>query len=289
MKTHDATAAFARDHAFDTRALAVEERDAIRCVVDCHKAVNDGYACLPQAVFEQDAGVGLLWQLYERCTEQVQGALVAMATACPASSEVLARVSLEATVTIRYILGDRNPRLASYLVDHVVQAERQERQWRKAAEQLQGEEKAVYLAACDYRMQGVTAMKSFVGMLSAELVQSGGVPSWPNIGSRFEAIGGGLAYRTFYARLCTATHFDAEETLRYVIGKTTSPEMYEKMAVETVMFSRFMLAEAVRAYAEAGKEYATSYSMGAAIETCSLAEGRMRFHSLNLSRHVGGI
>lgn len=289
MKTNDGIAAFARDHAFDASALAVEERDAIRCVVDCHEAVNDGYARLPPIVFEQDAGVGLLWQSYERCTEQVQGALVAMATACPASSEVLARVSLEATVTIRYILGDRNPRLASYLVDHVVQAERQERQWRKAAEQLQGEEKSVYLAACDYRMQGVTAMKSFVGILSAELVPSGSVPSWPNIGARFEAIGAGLSYRTFYARLCAATHFDAEETLRYVIGKATSPEVLEKIAVETVMFSRFVLAETVRAYAETGKEYAMSYSMEAAVETCNSAEGRMRFHSLNLSRHVGGI
>jgi hypothetical protein len=102
MKTHDGIAAFAREHAFDLRALAVEERDAICCVLDCHKAINDGYARLPQAV--------------------------------------------------------------------LVQAERQERQWRKVAEQLQGEEKSVYLAACDYRMQGVTAMKSFVGMLSAELV-----------------------------------------------------------------------------------------------------------------------
>jgi hypothetical protein len=289
MTAPDTTAAFARDHAFDIHALPVEERDAIRCVIDCHDAVNEGYARLPQAVLEQDAGVGLLWQLYERCTEQVQGALVAMATACPASSEVLARVSLEATVTIRYILGDRNPRLASYLVDHVVLAERQERQWRKAAEQLQGEEKSVHLAACDYRMHGVAAMKSFVGMLTAQLVPSGGVPSWPNISSRFELIGDNLSYRTFYARLCTATHFDAEETLRYVIGKATSPEMFEKFAVETVMFSRFVLAEAVRAYAETGKEYATSYSMGAAIETCRSAEGRMRLHSLNLSQHVGGI
>jgi hypothetical protein len=289
MTAHDATTAFARDHAFDLHALPAEERDAIRCVVDCHNAVNEGYARLPEAVLEQDAAVGLLWQLYERCTEQVQGALVAMATACPASSEVLARVSLEATVAIRYILGDRNSRMASYLMDHVVQAERQERQWRKAAEQLQGEEKSVYLAACDYRMQGIEAMKSVVGMLAAQLVSSGSVPSWPNIGSRFEAIGDNLAYRTFYARLCTATHFDAEETLRYVIGKATGPEMLERIAVETVMFSRFMLAEAVRAYAEAGKEYARSYSMEKAIETCESAESLMRFHSLSLSRHVGGI
>lgn len=289
MTTLDATAIFARDHAFDTSTLPVEERDAMRCVIDCHNAINEGYAQLPQAVLEQDAAVGLLWQLYERCTEQVQGALVAMATACPASSEVLSRVSLEAAVTIRYILGDRNQRLSSYLQDHVVQAERQERQWRKAAERLQGQEKSIYLAACDYRMQGIVAMKSVVGMLASQLVPSGSVSSWPNIAARFETIGDGLAYRTFYARLCTGTHFDAEETLRYFIGRTMSPDMFEKIAVETVMFSRFMLAEAVHAYAETGKEYATSYCMEAAIETCRSAEGLMRYHSLNLSQYVGGI
>lgn len=289
MKKYDAAIAFARDHAFNLRALPAEERDAIRCVVECHSAVNEGYTRLPDAVFEQDGAVGLLWQLYERCTEQVKGALVAMATACPASSEALSRVSLEATVTIRYILGERNSRMASYLMDHVVQAERQERQWRKASEQLKGEEKSVYLAACDYRMQGIAVMKSFVDMLTAQLVPSSSVPSWPNIGSRFEAIGDSLAYRTFYARLCTATHFDAEDTLRYAIGKAAGPEMFERVAVETVMFSRFLLAEAVRAYAETGKAYATSYSMEGAIETCKSAESLVRFHSLNLSRHVGGI
>jgi hypothetical protein len=52
MTATDATAAFARDHAFDIRALAMEERDAIRCVIDCHNAVNKGYARLPQAVLE---------------------------------------------------------------------------------------------------------------------------------------------------------------------------------------------------------------------------------------------
>jgi len=289
MTSRDATADFARYHSLSTGALLVEERDAIGCVVDCHNAVNEGYAHLPNAVLEQDIGVGLLWQLYERCTEQVHGALVAMATACPASSEVLARACLEATVTFRYILGDRNLRLASYLQNHIDQAERQEKKWRKDGEQLQGQEKTIHLAACDYRRQGAAVMKSVVGMLNGQLVPSGGVPSWPSIASRFETIGDGLKYRTFYTRLCAEPHFDAEETLRHFIGKTTSPEIFEKMAVETVMFSRFMLAEAVRAYAEAGKEYATVYRMAAAIKRCREAEGLMRRHCLNLSRHVGGI
>lgn len=288
MTPDDATAAFAELHTFSAVDLLLEERDAIRCVVDCHNDINEGYANLPSAVLERDMAVGLIWQLYERCTEQIHGALVAITTSCAAASEVVARASLEATVTLRYILGDRNRRLASFLQNHLDQTERQEKQWRKAAEQLRGHEKSIHLAACDYRRQGNAATKTFVAMINSKLVPSAGIPAWPNIASRFETIGQGIAYRTFYARLCAEPHFDAEATLHYFIGQVTSPEVFEKMAVETVMFSRFMLAEAVRAYAVTGKEYAIAYDMPAAIETCKAAEHLMYLHSLNLSRHVGG-
>jgi hypothetical protein len=44
----------------------------------------------------------------------------------------------------------------------------------------------------------------------------------------------------------------------------------------------------VRAYAEAGKEYATAYGMAEAIKTCKAAEDLMRDHSLqSLSIHRG--
>jgi hypothetical protein len=288
MTPSDAIADFAHYHALDVGALLVEERDAIRCTVDCHNAINDGYAHLPDSILEREPGVGLLWQLYERCTEHIHGALVAMATACPASSEVLARSSLEATVAIRYILGDRNPRLASFFQNHVKQSESQEQKWRKSAEQLLGQEKSIHLGACDYRRQGIEAMKSFVDMINRQMVPTSDVPPWPrSIAELFEKIGEGIKYRTFYARLSTAVHFDAEETLRYFIGVTTSPEIVEKLSVETVMFSRFLLAEAVRAYAETGKEYATAYNMAAAIKACEAAERQMRRHSLSLSRYVG--
>ena len=266
----------------------VEELDAIQCAVDCHSAINDGYVNLPQPVLEQDLAVGLMWQLYERCTERVYGAIVAMATSCAASSEIVARATIEATVTIRYILRDRNGRLASFLQNHLDQAEWQEKQWRKAAEQLLGSDRVLHLAACDYRRQGIAAMSKCVGMINSQLVPSASVPTWPTIALRFRAVGDGIAYRTFYARLCSEPHFDAEETLRYFIGKVVRPELLEPMAVETVMFSRFLLAEAVRAYAEAGKEFATGYDMSSAMETCTAAEHLMQRHSRNLSEHIGG-
>jgi uncharacterized protein DUF5677 len=288
MKPDDAVAEFARYHALNTRDLLLEERAGIACVADCHNAINEGYVNLPSDVLDRDICVGLLWQLYERCTEQIQGALVAMVTACPASSEVLARASLEATVAVRYILGDRNTRMASFLKDHIDRAERQEKYWRKDVEQLaKGQERSIHLAACDYRRQGISAMKSIVEPLIAQLVPSGRVRPWGTIESRFQKIGKNLSYRTIYARVCAEPHFDAEATLRYFIGTITSPEILNKLAVETVMFSRFMLAEAVRAYAETGKEYAQAYGMEAVIRTCEAAENLMLHHSLNLSRHTG--
>ncbi len=213
-----------------------------------------------------------------------------MLTSCVATSEVAARASLEATVTIRYILGDRARRLASYFQNHIDQAERQERQWRKAAEHLQGQDKMVQLAACDYRLKGVAAMKTFVARINSELMPSAVIPKWPNIAARFDVLGEGITYRTCYARLCAEPHFDAEETLRYIIGKSTTQEICEQMAVETVMFSRFMLAEAVRAYAATGKDYAKRYDMKAAAQTCIAAiaaEELMLNHSQELSGHIG--
>jgi len=289
MKSKDLVSQFARTHALDIQSLPIEESDAIYCVYACHEEICKGYSQLPSTVLEVDQAVGILWQLYERCTEQVHGAIVAMTTACAASSEVLARVSLEAAITIRYILGDRNPRLAAFFQNHIAQADRQVDQWLKIAERAKGIEKTINIEACQYRRRYVSAIKNFVDSINSQLVPSGSVPSWPNIACRFEAVGENMLYRTFYGRLCAETHFDAEETLRYFIGKAISTEHLEKIAIETVMFSRFCLLEAVRSYAVAGKEYAVSYNMVAAIEACNGAEELMLRHALNLSQYIGAI
>ena len=288
MPLRNAIISFAEQHSFDASALLTEELDAIQCAVDCREAVHDGYAHLPSAVIEQDPSVGFVLQLYERCTERAYGALVAMATAGAASSEILSRATVEATVTIRYILRDRNVRLASFFQNHIDQAERQEKEWRKVTHRVEGAQRSTYSDACDYRLQGIAAAKKYVEMINSQLVPSGPIPAWPTIASRFSAVGDDIAYRTFYARLCAEAHFDAEETLRYFVGTMMTPQLLEAMAVETVMFSRFLLADATRGYAEAGKEFATVYEMASAVETCSAAEHMMHRHVLSLSAHIGG-
>lgn len=286
MGSRDSISGFAEQYSFKAGTLPDEELDGIQCAVDCHKAINDGYMALPAFVLEKDLAIGLLWQLYERSTERVFGALVAMATSCVASSEILARASIEATVSIRYILRDPTPRLVAFFRDHVERAERQESSWRQAASQLGEPDRTTHLASCDYRRQGVGAMKSVVDAMNAG-APTGAVAAWPNISARFKAVGEDMSYRTLYSRLCAEPHLDAEETLRYFIGKTGAPELFRRMAIETVMFSRFVLAEAVRGYAEAGKEFANIYDMASSFNICTAAERTMEGHALRLSEHIG--
>lgn len=288
MTLDEKVIAFANCHFFDASELPEEELDAIRCMVSCHNAIAEGYAHLPTNILEEDPAVGPIWQLYERCYERICGAIVAFATACVAASEIVARASIEASTTFRYILQDRNPRLASFLRNHVEQAEKQLKQWRKAAEGLQGNEKAIHIAACEHRRQGITVMNTMVEEINSWIVRSAPVPVWPSIAARFEALGEAIQYRTFYTRLCAEPHFDAEETLRYFIGTTSSRERSEAMAIETVMFSRFMLAEAVRVFAKAGIDFAIAYQMNRAAKTCGAAEHLMSQHTWSLSSNVGG-
>jgi hypothetical protein len=60
--------------------------------------------------------------------------------------------------------------------------------------------------------------------------------SWPSsIESRFRALNDAIGYRTFYARMSAEVHWDAEETLRHFVGKLQDPEIFETMALETVL------------------------------------------------------
>lgn len=287
--TKNLVGAFAQHHSFDPSSVMVEEGDAIVHAVTCHQSICTGYANLPAAVLEQDTAVGLLWQIYERCTERIFSAIVAMVTRCPVGSEILSRSSIEAAATLRYILISRNSNLASFLSNHIRETERHQRKWQAAIQDLHEHDQGIHIAARDHRQQSTVVLARFVEVIRSSLVGAHEVPAWPSIADRFRAIDENISYRTAYARLCAEPHLDAEETLRFFVGKTTDRATFEALAKETVAFSRFMLFEAVRWYASAGHAYATAYGMEEAIEACSTAEHAMTQQAIAISGAAGAI
>lgn len=281
--------AFEDHHSLDLSRLPDEELSAVRAALACRGSLAAGFKTLPAAVMEDDPTVGFMWQLYERCTERVRGALVAFATGCPAASEIIARATIEACVTFRYILGDARPRLAAFFRNHIEQGEKQESLWRKSANQLLGDDRRIHLIACGYRREGIEAMRSIVDDLVTQLVGTDEPLRWPSVAARFDATGDSMDYRTMYSRLCSEPHLDAEETLRYFVGQVSGKEVLEALAAETIAFTRMMVLAAVAFYAQAGRAYADVYQMTEAMEVCDSAERQMFQYSAKVSDHAGGL
>jgi hypothetical protein len=102
------------------------------------------------------------------------------------------------------------------------------------------------------------------------------------------AIGCGIEYRTLYSRLSSETHADAEETLRYFVGKThADPIIFEAMALETIMFTRFLIYNAIVFFIKACGAYVISYSLEDTLPQMKNALDNAMTKLLDIAPHVG--
>lgn len=268
--------------------LLEPERQAVRCTLKCVDALDADYAALSDAVLTSDKAVGVLWQLLSRCGEHVEAAITAFATASGASPELIARAAVESAATIRFILQDPEPRLSAYFRHHVDDVDKQIRHWRRAAASLAERERLVHEAACDQRDEANRAMRTFVDRLEEEMLGSRPRSAWPGqVSERFKAIDDEVTYRTVYARLCSETHFDAEETLRFMLGRLGGDDLMQRMALETVMFTRLMIALAASAFLKASSDYASRYDMRSTLRECRDGLAVVESIAESLSEHIG--
>ena len=203
-----------------------------------------------------------------------------------ASAEVIARAAFENSVNIIYILsGDRTRRLAGYFDHYLSQTDRQVAQWRRQIKDLPFPDQKTHTEAASSRHTVNDYFKTLVGKLLGASREP-----WPPTAQRFEQIGLAIDYRTFYSRLSAEVHADAEETLRYFFGKThPDPAIFEAMAIETVMFSRFLLYSAITVFIKACIAYARSYSLPDTLPKMTAALVKADERLLEISLHVGGV
>lgn len=280
---------FSEQHSVLLDALPEAERHGIYYTLRCQDALDADLAALSADVLSSDAVVGVARQLLARCAEHVEGALAAFATSSGSSAELISRVAIESAVTIRFILQDPHPRLAAYFRHYVDDVDKQVRQWRKVAASLPGDAQLIHEAACDQREAANRAMRSFVDRLEQELLGSRPSEKWPaQVSERFRELNDEVTYRTVYARLCSETHFDAEETLRYGLGQLGGDELLERMALETIGFTRLMISIAVTYFLHAALDYASRYNMEGTVRECQAGLDVMGRISEMLSEHVDG-
>ncbi|MGC1177621.1 MAG: DUF5677 domain-containing protein, partial [Methyloceanibacter sp.] len=175
--------------------------------------INQGYAQLDDRALS-DPSVGLLLNLLHRNFEHVEAAITAFVTGCGSSAEVVARASVESSINILYILaGERVSRLRAYFDYYLEEVDSQAVKWKAQVADLKENEAAMHNKAINRRLAANAKVRRVV-----DAVFGSARERWAkSINERFKCIGESLGYRTFYARMSSEVHGDAEETLRYFI------------------------------------------------------------------------
>lgn len=229
-----------------------------------------------------------LYNMVHRAYEHVEGALVALVTGCGPSSEVDARAAVELSASILYILSkDRNDRLLAYFVYYVEKVEREVKNWRSLTDNMPPKARDLHLAAIRNRKKANDALQLIVDRLRKEFGPQ--KEKWPSqVSSLFKGIDEEPTYRTVYARLCSQSHGDAEETLRYFAAISAGDQkLLEQMGIETWEFSRLMVFIASSFFISAVGKYAETFGIADLAKFLELASQEIDREMKSIARNVG--
>lgn len=285
MELRELLTDFSDRHDLRLTDLTKREHVAIRSTSGAHHVVTEAYGSLSDSALS-DPAVGVLLHMLHRNFEHAEAAIVAFVSGCAASAEVISRAAVESSVNIRYILaGDRAGRLRAYFEHHLSDVDNQVQKWKADAVGLGGADAAVHTAAAERRSKANACMRKFADQFMGITPHE----RWPRtVAERFKAIGETLSYRTFYARMGSETHADAEETLRYLLGyMQPDPAVFEAMALETIWMTRLHIHYAISAFLRASLGYAEAYSMSSAAQHLKTQLRSVEKELRSISKHVG--
>ncbi|MDQ3009980.1 MAG: DUF5677 domain-containing protein [Acidobacteriota bacterium] len=256
---------FEGHHAITIPSWWPQGRSLLLALLSAREAAKDALGSVPSSVLSTEPTFGLLLHLSDRVYEYVAASIVCFATANGATAEVAARVAIESSVNIRFILGgDRNSLALAWLRHYVIEDAKQINQWEKLLPSMSIEERKEHEPSINTRRRLNQIRSNFLTQSEKEFGALAAIDltaEWPrSIAQRFAPIGEAAAYRTAYARLSSQTHADAEDTISYIMATCLGDNsLLERMAEETRAFSEFLLAYGAYFYLLALKKLCETY------------------------------
>jgi hypothetical protein len=282
---------FLERHALCGNPILESESQLIYWTSTANISVNEFYRQVKDDDLWRFPAAGFLVNLLHRNLEHAEAAIVAFTTGSGASSEGLSRVATELAVSILYIL-DSNPqgRLIAFFRHYLDGENKRLEKWAQAAQDFPEHGCREHLQAIEERRKHCLTIGGTLNRLQSEFASADSAfaeEPWPNVAARFKALDDVAGYRTLYARMSSQVHSDAEETIRYFIGKVSDDEkLMERMAVDTFWFSKLMLYLAIEYFLKASAKFCEVYGLHQ--ETVLLEKGLAAIAAeLELiSRHV---
>jgi hypothetical protein len=175
--------------------------------------------------------------------------------------------------------------MLAYFDQYFRGVDRQVKAWRTECAALTGDDAKIHQQAATMRQVSNDKLRDFVAQTFG--VQN--LEQWPsNVERRFRELGMILSYRTFYARMSSETHGDAEETLRYFVGRVQeTEEVLEATALETVWNTRLYLYYAIAGFLRASSLYCERYALAKAASRISQVSEEIEAELQRTAQHIG--
>lgn len=226
----------------------------------------------------------LLYAALERVFEHAEASVIALGTGSFATAEVIARVTVEAAINVRYILkGHPFERLLDYFSDYIKSEREKVDKWQNILRTLDEDERKISL---DKILQKTAALDGYEEKLRqvAEKIHPpvDGQPviyqpqRWPNAFDRFVAVGDAHAYRTVYSALSSQVHNVAEDLLnRFILEVHKDANLIQAQLDGNEKFARMATYNAITMALEAARTFAQHMGLQNADEELASGEAEM--------------
>ena len=220
---------------------------------------------------QTDPLCALLLSMLDRTFEYTEGSIAALVTGSTASSEVITRTVVESAINLLVVLVDdkNGSRLSQYFACYFDKEQEEIDKWIKLAANMKGEESDVHRSSALGKRNAINQLKQYTNTALSQI----GLPTteklekrWPDVAGRFHCLKLDIDYRTLYAALCSQTHSDADLLNYFVSVSLGNRDWSEKVSLETVNFSRFMVYFGVKYYLIAAEAYTIRFELSNAME-----------------------
>lgn len=230
---------FTESHGISDKADLGLIKVAIECVSEVNDIVCEFISNIDNKTNKDGFVLHSHLNILSRIFEQTEGMLVCVCTRCPTSSEALARVVVESSINLMFMVAHGNEQtLIGFLDTWLIEHKRKLNEWKK---KMDGH--ICVVAMIEERLSLINNLEIHLNQMvtNCNIERKPHRDVWPkSLFKRFSALNRETDYYSSYHRLSGSSHLSGEDTLSWLIALNMDDEYKYTLAKEAVSYSIMM-------------------------------------------------
>ena len=233
---------FIESHGISDKADIQSIETAINCVSEVNTIVYEYVSNIDNKTNKDGFVLHSHLNILDRIFEQTEGMLVAVCTHCPSSAEALARVVVESSINLMFmVLHGNEQTLIGFLDSWLIEHKRKLSEWKEKMSGSIHAERVIPMI--DERLKLIDLLKTYLNQIvsACNIERKPHREVWPkSLFKRFSAVDRETDYYESYHRLSGSSHLSGEDTLSWLIALNMDDTYKHTIAKEAVAYSTMM-------------------------------------------------